>query len=151
MREVAEASAGPDGDPRGRLTLGDPSFVGLGVRAAVDPGGSLGEIRRALGAAQRRHRLGREAPAPGLERPDGAGEREPREERQEVQQARREAHEQDRRATLAAITERGLEVADAATLVLNEARFGTAPLADDELESVSRLLRALRADEDGFS
>ena len=63
---------------------------------------------------------------------------------------RREAHEQDRRATLAIITGRGLEIADAATSVLNGARFGTAPLAEGDLESVSRILRALRADEDGF-
>ena len=64
---------------------------------------------------------------------------------------RREAHEQDRRATLATITERGLETADAATAVLNDARFGTAPLAEDDLEAVSRILRTLRAAEDGFA
>jgi DNA-binding MarR family transcriptional regulator len=48
---------------------------------------------------------------------------------------RREPHAQDRRATLAIITGRGVEVADAATAVLNAAKFGTAPL---------------RAGEDGF-
>jgi DNA-binding MarR family transcriptional regulator len=63
---------------------------------------------------------------------------------------RREAHAQDRRATLAAITPRGREVADAATGVLNGARFGTAPLGQADLESITRILRALRADEDGF-
>jgi DNA-binding MarR family transcriptional regulator len=63
---------------------------------------------------------------------------------------RREPHEQDRRATLAIITERGRAVADAATAVLNGERFGTAPLADGELETISRILRGLRADEDGF-
>jgi DNA-binding MarR family transcriptional regulator len=63
---------------------------------------------------------------------------------------RREAHQQDRRATLAQITEHGREVADAATDVLNAASFGSAPLQDAELETVSEILRALRADEDGF-
>jgi DNA-binding MarR family transcriptional regulator len=64
---------------------------------------------------------------------------------------RREAHQQDRRATLAAITDRGREVADAATEVLNAARFGTVPLGDPQLELISDLLRGLRADEDGFA
>ncbi len=63
---------------------------------------------------------------------------------------RREPHAQDRRATLAIITERGAEVADAATEVLNAARFGTAPLQAGDLETISRILRDLRADEDGF-
>jgi DNA-binding MarR family transcriptional regulator len=63
---------------------------------------------------------------------------------------RREAHEQDRRATLAIISERGREIADDATAVLNDARFGTGPLKNAELETISEVLRALRADEDGF-
>jgi DNA-binding MarR family transcriptional regulator len=63
---------------------------------------------------------------------------------------RREPHAQDRRATLAIITERGAELADAATEVLNAARFGTAPLQAGDLETISRILRELRADEDGF-
>ena len=63
---------------------------------------------------------------------------------------RREPHAQDRRATLAIITERGSEVADAATEVLNGAKFGTAPLRQADLETISRILRDLRADEDGF-
>ena len=63
---------------------------------------------------------------------------------------RREPHAQDRRATLAIITERGTEVADAATEVLNAAKFGTAPLGQADLETISRILRELRADEDGF-
>jgi DNA-binding MarR family transcriptional regulator len=63
---------------------------------------------------------------------------------------RREAHEQDRRATLAIISERGREIADDATAVLNDARFGTGPLKSAELETISEVLRALRADEDGF-
>jgi DNA-binding MarR family transcriptional regulator len=64
---------------------------------------------------------------------------------------RREAHAQDRRATLAIITERGRGVADAATDMLNAARFGTAPLEEGDLETISDILRALRADEDGFA
>jgi DNA-binding MarR family transcriptional regulator len=63
---------------------------------------------------------------------------------------RREPHAQDRRATLAIITERGAEVADAATAVLTGAKFGTAPLRAGDLETISRILRELRADEDGF-
>jgi DNA-binding MarR family transcriptional regulator len=63
---------------------------------------------------------------------------------------RREAHQQDRRATLALITGRGREVADAATAVLNGERFGTGPLADPQLEQISGLLHDLRADADGF-
>jgi DNA-binding MarR family transcriptional regulator len=63
---------------------------------------------------------------------------------------RREAHQQDRRATLALITEQGRETADAATDVLNAARFGTSPLGEPQLETISELLRGLRADEDGF-
>jgi DNA-binding MarR family transcriptional regulator len=63
---------------------------------------------------------------------------------------RREAHEQDRRATLAIITDRGHEIADAATEVLNTARFGTEPLKKADLETISEVLRALRAAEDGF-
>jgi DNA-binding MarR family transcriptional regulator len=64
---------------------------------------------------------------------------------------RREAHQQDRRATLALITEQGRETADAATVVLNAARFGMSPLADPQLETISEILRGLRADEDGFA
>ena len=64
---------------------------------------------------------------------------------------RREAHQQDRRATLALITDQGLETADAATAVLNEARFGMSPLVDPELETISQILRGLRADADGFA
>jgi DNA-binding MarR family transcriptional regulator len=63
---------------------------------------------------------------------------------------RREAHENDRRATLATMTPRGREIADAATAVLNEQKFATAPLAKADLESIAQILRALRANEDGF-
>jgi DNA-binding MarR family transcriptional regulator len=65
--------------------------------------------------------------------------------------ARREPHERDRRTTLAVITERGREVAEAATRVLNRERFGTAPLADDELEELFGVLRHVRAGADDFA
>jgi DNA-binding MarR family transcriptional regulator len=45
---------------------------------------------------------------------------------------RREAHQHDRRSSLATITDRGREVAAAATEVLNAERFGTAPLKRDD-------------------
>ena len=63
---------------------------------------------------------------------------------------RRVAHERDRRTTLAVITERGREVAEQATRELNETRFGTAPLARAELESVSTVLRRIRIDAGDF-
>ena len=63
---------------------------------------------------------------------------------------RREPHERDRRTTLAAITPRGREVAAEATAILNALRFGTAPLGEQELDSITRLLERLRADADGF-
>jgi DNA-binding MarR family transcriptional regulator len=59
-------------------------------------------------------------------------------------------HEQDRRMILAAITDRGRDVARAATEVINKERFGTAPLTRDELQTLYAILRRLRADEDGF-
>ncbi len=63
---------------------------------------------------------------------------------------RREPHQHDRRTTLAAITARGREVAEQATRVLNEARFGTAPMEREELEGVWEILRPLRASEGDF-
>jgi DNA-binding MarR family transcriptional regulator len=63
---------------------------------------------------------------------------------------RRRAHEDDRRATLAEITEAGRIAAEAATEVLNEACFFTAPLRRGSLESVVGLLLPLRAEADGF-
>ena len=62
----------------------------------------------------------------------------------------REPHHTDRRTILARITEQGRDAAARATAALNESRFATAPLADDELEQLSSTLRPLRADEDGF-
>lgn len=53
-------------------------------------------------------------------------------------------HPTDRRTTLAAITERGREVAGAATDSLHEIRFGTAPLSKAELETITAVLRKLR-------
>jgi len=64
--------------------------------------------------------------------------------------AAREPHAHDRRTTLATVTPRGREVAEAATLALNGADFGTAPLTRTELEQITELLRRLRAEADGF-
>jgi DNA-binding MarR family transcriptional regulator len=62
----------------------------------------------------------------------------------------REPHESDRRATLATITPAGSESAVDATATLNEARFATSPLRTAQLDQVSKILRELRAQEDGF-
>lgn len=62
----------------------------------------------------------------------------------------RTQHERDRRTTLALITDAGREAAEAATVALNEARFGTAPLGKGALEEISEGLRALREDADSF-
>ena len=59
-------------------------------------------------------------------------------------------HQQDRRTTLARITERGRAAAKEATLALNHARFGTAPLAERELDSLSETLRSIRVDAGDF-
>lgn len=56
----------------------------------------------------------------------------------------RAPHDQDRRTTLAGITERGRDVAERATRALNDERFGTAPLGEDELDRLTRTLRTLR-------
>jgi DNA-binding MarR family transcriptional regulator len=57
---------------------------------------------------------------------------------------RRVGHERDRRAVLAEITPAGREVARTATLRLNRARFGMAPLEADRCEEVFALLEPLR-------
>jgi DNA-binding MarR family transcriptional regulator len=62
----------------------------------------------------------------------------------------RERHERDRRTILAAITGRGREVAERATPVLNEMRFGIGPLSGEELEAITRIFERMRADADGF-
>jgi DNA-binding MarR family transcriptional regulator len=69
-------------------------------------------------------------------------------ERLEYVQRRR--HERDRRTTMASITVEGREAAEAATVALNQARFGTAPLRKGELEQISDVLRRLREHEDEF-
>jgi DNA-binding MarR family transcriptional regulator len=65
--------------------------------------------------------------------------------------AQRAPHERDRRTTLATITDRGREVASAATEALNADRFGTAPLQRDELEQLFTLLRRLREGAEDFT
>ncbi len=57
---------------------------------------------------------------------------------------RRTSHPTDRRTTLAAITPRGRKTAAAATEALNASRFGTAPLSDVELESLTETLEGFR-------
>jgi DNA-binding MarR family transcriptional regulator len=57
---------------------------------------------------------------------------------------RRAPHESDRRAVLAEILPAGQRVAEAATEVLNEAEFGTAPLTEEDLGELFRTLRTLR-------
>lgn len=64
---------------------------------------------------------------------------------------RRIPHETDRRAVLAEIEPKGRQVAEEATLVLNEAAFSTAPLSRGELEELSRLLRVLRVSAGDFA
>jgi DNA-binding MarR family transcriptional regulator len=64
---------------------------------------------------------------------------------------RREPSLRDRRRTLATLTREGRVRAERASALLNEARFGTAPLGDAELGVLSEVLRALRDDADGSS
>ena len=63
---------------------------------------------------------------------------------------RRVPHAEDRRATLAEITDAGRETARRATAALNDAAFGIDALDDDEQEAVTALLRALRVDAGDF-
>jgi DNA-binding MarR family transcriptional regulator len=65
--------------------------------------------------------------------------------------AERGPHEHDRRTVLAAITAEGRRVAVEATEVLNGERFGTAPLARDELASLYDVLRRLRESAGDFA
>lgn len=58
--------------------------------------------------------------------------------------ARRVPHESDGRTTLAEILPEGRRVAEAATTALNSADFATAPLDDDDLETLFKTLRVLR-------
>ncbi len=59
--------------------------------------------------------------------------------------ARRAPHPTDRRTTLAQITASGRRAAAAATAVLHEIEFGTAPLERSQLQTLTELLRAARA------
>jgi DNA-binding MarR family transcriptional regulator len=59
-------------------------------------------------------------------------------------------HAEDRRATLAEITDAGRDAAKRATEALNAAAFGIDALADDDQEAVTALLRALRVDAGDF-
>jgi DNA-binding MarR family transcriptional regulator len=64
---------------------------------------------------------------------------------------RRVPHEEDRRATLAEITDAGRETAARATAALNDAAFGIDALGNDEQEAITALLRALRIDAGDFA
>jgi DNA-binding MarR family transcriptional regulator len=64
--------------------------------------------------------------------------------------ARREPHEHDRRTTLAVVTERGREVAEAATAVLNRERFGVEPLEGEDLVGLFDVLRRVRLGAEDF-
>ncbi len=57
----------------------------------------------------------------------------------------RAPHPSDRRTTLATISDRGREVAEAATAALNATRFGTEPLRRADLAELTDVLRRLRA------
>ena len=59
--------------------------------------------------------------------------------------AQRAPHPSDRRRTLATITERGREVAVLATEALHAISFGTPPLQEPQLDTVTDVLRGLRA------
>jgi DNA-binding MarR family transcriptional regulator len=63
---------------------------------------------------------------------------------------RRVPHAEDRRATLAEITDAGRDTAANATAALNAAAFGIDALGNDEQEAVTELLRALRVDAGDF-
>jgi DNA-binding MarR family transcriptional regulator len=64
---------------------------------------------------------------------------------------RRVPHSEDRRATLAEITEAGRETAQQATEVLNGECFGIAALAPRDLERLTTILRGLRIDAGDFT
>jgi len=59
--------------------------------------------------------------------------------------AQRARHPSDRRTTLATITPRGREVAVAATEALHVISFGTPPLQEPALDTITDVLRRLRA------
>jgi DNA-binding MarR family transcriptional regulator len=63
----------------------------------------------------------------------------------------REPHPTDRRTTLATITTQGRTAAAAATATLNGIRFGTEPLGDEELASITAVLEKFRRSAGDFS
>lgn len=63
----------------------------------------------------------------------------------------RAPHPHDRRTTLATITEAGRQIAAAATEALHEIGFGTPPLGQAQLETITELLREVRAAAGDFS
>jgi DNA-binding MarR family transcriptional regulator len=64
---------------------------------------------------------------------------------------RRVPHAEDRRATLAEITDAGRATAQAATEVLNAECFGIASLPPRDLERITTILRGLRLDAGDFT
>jgi len=62
----------------------------------------------------------------------------------------REAHDRDRRMTLASITAAGRATAQAATAVLNAAHFASAPLEPAQLKALAAILRQVRLHEGDF-
>ncbi len=70
---------------------------------------------------------------------------------EKLEYVRRMPHPEDRRTTLAAITDRGRDVAAAATRALNEIKFGTGPLSKRELESLTEVLKRVRLEAGDFS
>jgi DNA-binding MarR family transcriptional regulator len=64
---------------------------------------------------------------------------------------RRVPHAEDRRATLAEITQAGRDTARDATAVLNAEGFGISALAPRDLERVTAILRELRLDAGDFT
>lgn len=62
----------------------------------------------------------------------------------------RVAHERDRRAILARITERGRSVAEQATQTLNQGEFAITPLTAGECEQLFSVLEPLRRDAGDF-
>jgi DNA-binding MarR family transcriptional regulator len=60
-------------------------------------------------------------------------------------------HPEDRRTTLAAITNRGRNAAAAATNALNKTRFGADALSKGELQALTELLKRVRSGAGDFS
>jgi DNA-binding MarR family transcriptional regulator len=65
--------------------------------------------------------------------------------------AERVPHPEDRRTTLAAITNSGRKVATAATDALNDSRFGADALSRGELQTLTELLKRVRSGAGDFS